>query len=284
MAKTLPKAGPDLVSLIQAGLKQKREADPPKPDDWIRVSSLSTLCARAEVLAGTMGVKRDNSLEFYQQLTFDMGKGVHWTVQNNVLPKLNVLVGEWQCADCGHVYGGPGKYVLRPDSCTWNTGNPLSCGKNPPTSRQADESSLTYVEQFFQNEEYRVQGHPDGFLRMAGMKSDGVLEAKSISDRRFKDVKDVPDFGHVIQLQAYLWLTGLDWGLLLYWNKGAWKDPLVQHVVERDEDSIDGVKRLVTSIREGLKGGAVPDRICSSRDCKRAEECVMRDPCFEGAL
>lgn len=265
------------MGLVQQGLAGKQVKPVPTPDSWIRASSLATLCDRAEVLAGIHKVERVEHLEYYQQLTFDMGKGVHWTLQNNVLPQLDVLVGEWRCRVCGRVYGGPDQLIHRPKRCTY--GNCVA-----PPEQQADESSFEYVEQFYQDHEYRVQGHPDGFLEMPEVEGLGVLEAKSASDFAFKKIKDVPDFGHVIQVQTYLWLTGLKWGIILYWNKGAWKDPVVQHFIERDDDAIESIKQLVLRIRAGLKTGELPARTCSSIDCKRAEVCDLAKLCFKDAL
>lgn len=278
MAKTLPKVGPNLVQLLHKGLKKTEFQLPLTPDGYLRVSSLSELCAREEVLAVRYNVTRERVIEYYDQLTWDLGKGVHWTFQNNTLPKFGCLVGEWQCRDCGRVYGGPGNYVLRPTCCTY--GNCIA-----PPDRQPDESSLQYVEQWFKDDVLRLSGHPDGFLRFPDVPGDGVLELKSISDRRFRDVRDVPDFGHVIQLQAYLYLTGLSWGLVLYWNKGAWKDSLAQHVIERDEHAIESIKEMIAGIRRGFQPNApFPDRICTSADCKRAEACSLVRLCFREEL
>ena len=151
------------------------------------------------MLAARHNVNREFLIEMHDQLVFDRGKGVHWTLQNHVLPRLGCLVGMWNCKRCGVLYGGPSDWRVRPDSC-------ICCQE---AKQNEDDTSFEYVEQQFRDETYRVTGHPDGFLVLPSMPGHGVLEGKSASDRKFQDVQDVPDFGHVIQLQAYLWLTGL---------------------------------------------------------------------------
>ena len=69
--------------------------------------------------------------------------------------------------------------------------------------------------------------------------------------------------------------------MILYWNVGKFREPLVQHLVERDEETIDGLKKMVSGLRASLQGGPYPARICSSIDCKRAEACQLAKLCFQ---
>ena len=50
-----------------------------------------------------------------------------------------------------------------------------------------------------------------------------ILELKSINDRGFKDLIDVPKSDHLIQLQIYLNLAGMEHGIVLYENKNDQK-------------------------------------------------------------
>jgi len=110
----------------------------------------------------------------------------------------------------------------------------------------------------------------------------GVIECKSISHKGAELVKGSPDFGHVVQLQSYFWLTGLKWGKILYWDKTVYGLPaIIEHFVEKDDATIDRIKELIRSFRDGLRTGKVPSRICSSPDCKRAEGCALVKPCFD---
>ena len=125
----------------------------------------------------------------------------------------------------------------------------------------------------------RLKGHTDGFLALPGFSKMGVLEAKSIKPGW--TIKNVPKLEHAIQLHEYFLLTGLEWGVILYWIKGEnGLDAFVEHFVERDEDTIARIKANVRGIRSGIMGGPLPDRVCASADCPRAQSCVVSDPCF----
>lgn len=277
MAKVVTRAGPSLLRVVGEEFKEDREVAPLSSGDWIRVSSLSNLCAREEVLASKLKVERVDSISTDLLLTFNHGHGLHWALQNRVLAGLGVLFGCWRCKICGARYGGSETVagnIPRPEKCHSNI-----C-KDRKEPRDREDRDFEYEEQFFKDNEHRLCGHPDGFLRLLDVQGEGVLEGKSISERRSREIKDVPDFGHVIQLQAYLWLTGCEWGLIVYWIKGKFRDPLVEHYVERDDETIEKIKQMLQSIWAGVKGGPLPERICNTPDCSRAEECNMAKPCF----
>lgn len=211
------------------------------------------------------------------QLTFAAGHGLHHSMQNIILPRINVLKGRWRCQFCGRFFGGSedsnpaiSTLVFRPKACSCAVGSEFP--------------NFEYHESFFQNEEFRISGHLDAVLSLPDAEDgDGVGELKSISERNAKEVRDVPDFSHVIQMQTYMWLTGLRWGILIYWVKGVFRSPLIEHYVERDEDAIEEIKNMATSIRLGLLDPErpLPERICRSSECARAESCELRKACFE---
>jgi hypothetical protein len=287
MARILTPAGPSIRKLVELKLKSERKVVPLKAQSWLRCSSLPMMCGRAEVLSSRLKIQRTDKIKPDLQLTFDLGHGMHWAFQNRVAPKLDIIFGRWRCLRCGACYGGfnegedanaielPQRVVRRPSVCQSAT-----CleDKRP---RDEDTCDFEYVEQFFGDKQLRLGGHPDAFLIMEDAEGLGMGELKSCSERKHKEIKDCPDFGHVIQLQAYMMLTGLKWGMLLYWCKALFNAPLVEHYVERDEDTIDQVKAMIHDIWDGVKTGSLPERICSSADCNRAEECDVVEPCFE---
>lgn len=278
MAKVVTRAGPSLIRVISEKFKEDREVPPLTPQSWLRVSALSSLCAREEVLASLLRVNRHDIIGTDLLLTFNHGHGLHWALQNRVLAGLGVLYGRWRCTICGARCGGRDTdegNVLRPSKC----GSNICRGRKEP--RDPETNDFEYEEQYFTNKELRIGGHNDGFLRLPGVEGEGVLEGKSISDRRARDIKDVPDFGHVVQLQSYMWLTDCQWGVIVYWNKGTFRAPLVEHFVERDDETIEKIKAMIRSIWAGMKGGALPERLCRSSGCERAEACSMAGPCFE---
>lgn len=243
-------------------------------DDWIRTSSIATLCAREEVLCSLEGLVRENQVPADLSLIFAHGTALHHIVQNDLLPKTKTLVGTWRCTHCGKVYGqsdwdykrisdNPEALVFRPEGC--------GCGAN----------EFVYVELMLRDFQYRIQGHPDGFLRFSDMPGLGVLEVKSISPKGAWEVRGCPKMDHVIQTQIYMHLTGCRWAKILYWDKGgSGVSALVEHTIDYDEDTVEKVLALITSIRDGIRLSKLPDRICAAIDCPRASECPVAEACF----
>lgn len=232
------------------------------------------MCAREEVLCSLEGLVRENQVPADLSMIFAHGTALHHIVQNELLPKTGVLVGTWRCTFCGHTYGAsnwdhrfvadaPHELVTRPEKCR--------CG----------ESQFVYVELMLRDFIRRIQGHPDGFLRFDDMPGLGILEVKSISPRGAWEVRGCPKMDHVIQTQVYMHLTGCRWAKILYWDKGgAGVSALVEHTIDYDPDTVEKILTLVEQVREGIRMGKLPERICAAIDCPRAGECPVAEACF----
>jgi hypothetical protein len=270
---------PDLPSgslkdLIELKFRESRATPPLGPDSSIRASGFASLCPREEVLAALHNIFREESFEADLLLVFAVGTGLHRMLQDEILPKIGAMVGEWVCLECSKHYGGmqgePGfdlsKMVPKPDKCT---------------KRKCGSVEFRYQEQFFRDEQFRITGHPDGFINVPGREGTGVLEAKSISTRGAMEIRRIPKWEHVIQAQIYMWMTGLPWACLLYWDKGTFgMNGLVEHFVDRDEDTIVAIKEGLKSIWEGIENNSLPPRICANNTCERASGCPAKVPCF----
>jgi hypothetical protein len=259
--------------LINEKFHSSRDIVPLKRGDILRPSMFASQCAREEVICSSLNVIRKEEFVADARLTFAHGRALHNILQNEVLPELGVLFGSWRCTGCGWTVGGKEglpleeRVVGRPEKC-------LTC------DRKAE--SFIYRELYFANPEYSVAGHPDGFLRLPGEDGFGILEAKSISMKGAFEVKHSPKADHLIQAQMYLWLTGLKWSRIFYWNKGAYGvSALVEHRVEYDEDTVAEIKRQILGLWDGLESGKLPMRICESQHCERAIKCSSAAKCFE---
>jgi hypothetical protein len=261
-----------LKKLVRAHLAHEEQV--PFLDDkgYLRVSSLADLCPREEVLASTLKFVRIRKIEADLGMIFAHGKALHWVLQNQVVGDTGALLGVWRCVDCAKQFGSIAPnlqeaqtLVVRPKKCD-------ACGSE----------DFIYREQKFINEEYRIGGHPDGFLVLQGMPGLGIPEFKSVGPKSAWEVRSTPNLGHVIQVQTYLWLTGLLWGKILYWEKsGFGMQALFEHTVERDEGAIESIKSTIRSIWDGIAIGRLPQRICTSIDCPRAAACQLKNACFE---
>lgn len=275
--------GVALVEAIRAGLKERRVRLPLAPGGYLRGSGLAELCPREEVLASREETQRVKTADADDLLVYAHGHGLHYALQNHVLPRVGVLVGRWICLNCGTNYGVPrepsplrvedgvpsaileGVLVPRPERC--------GCGSTEP-------NDFYYRELSYAAPEYGTGGHPDGFLRLEGREGLGVFEAKSTSN--LWEVRSAPYVAHAIQVQTYLWFTGLKWAVILYWHKGGQGIPaLVEHTVERDDETIAQIKRTLREVWDGVEGGPLPGRICQAADSTRAKECKVRGSCFE---
>lgn len=258
-----------LKKIIRTQYKSDKPKSPLTADGWLRASAFAHLCPREEVLAARHSVVRADILSPDSMLTLLHGTSLHWGLQNRLLPELGLLVGKWLCLQCAKEYGGTlplaENLIYRPDACP-------ACGG----------VEFQYQELMLHSDEvHRVNGHPDGFLILPGLPGMGVFEAKSIGQNGAPAARQAPQVAHVIQVHIYMWLTGFRWAKILYWDKTApGVSALIEHHVDRDEETIERIKRMALSVWEGIRNGTLPDRICASPDCNRALGCALRGPCF----
>lgn len=261
-----------LIDVLTKTWKREQIRQPLQADDYIRVSSIASLCAREETLRNKLNRPERELLKADLLLTFLHGTALHWGLQNHALPEVGVLYGMWRCLGCGTIHGSvkdnepvANGAILRPSQCS-------KCSSN----------RFEYHEHQFVNHELRVTGHADGFLALSGLPGLGVLEAKSVGGKSAWEIKKSPKYDHVIQAQLYLWLSGLQWTLILYWVKGEnGLEALREYVIERDDEAIEAAKDLVLEIRNGITSGILPNRICETNDCPRAKACALANPCFK---
>lgn len=262
---------PSLKLTFKSLLPSSTTVRPLTSAGYVRASALAGLCPREEVLAARHSVVRTNSVSSDLAVIFAHGHGLHWAFQNILLPMVGILRGKWVCTSCALTVGEPvgdqrvvDAAVPRPSMC----------------SRCMNEDFL-FQEYNLVDHEYRITGHSDGFLAMEGMDGLGVFEGKSINPRGAWEVADCPKMDHVIQIQLYMWLTGLNWGKLVYWDKaGVGMSSFIEHTIMRDDDVIQGIKDVLQAMWAGIDGDGTPERICTSADCPRASSCALAVQCF----
>ena len=289
------KDGGDLKRLIRQAIPEERDKPPLREGDWIRVSGLAMLCAREEVLCSRNDKVRLDSVDADLMMIFEHGNGLHWDLQNRILPQTKTIFGRWLCGACGVYHGGEEEWetpvevvaeqdaqgklhvfhesqILRPRICP-------NCGVE-----MTSDNSL-YQEQWIKEPKFRLAGHPDGFLWLPDMPGPGILEVKSISPRGAYEVRNCAKLDHVTQAQCYMWMAGCQWGKIIYWDKGTvGMKGLIEHTVEYDEDHVEAMQALVGDIWSGVKGqGKLPGRICAKPNCKRAKACSSVEECFAEA-
>jgi len=127
-----------------------------------------------------------------------------------------------------------------------------------------------------------VGGRCDGIVKLPWEQGFGVLEAKTIGPKSAWKARRAPLEKHVIQANVYMDLTGLDWAMVLYWDKSTFGlRGLFDHVIYRDDDIIARVHELGDKIWRGIDGGPLPeDGVCAHAHCARAKRCPVRKQCF----
>lgn len=238
------------------------EVVPFRGDDWyIRASRIPRLCPREEVLVWRNQfpslVKRTADNAWW----FGLGTAFHYVFQTVLLGPQGVLHGLWRC------------------QCGWGTEErgpmPAECPKCGRKGR------FLFVEEEVSSPDGRLVGHMDGILMLEGMPP-AVIDFKTVQPYEFHKCSEVPNPDHVMQLQVYMMLAGLDNGVLLYINKheGKMDAALAEHWIRRNEKQTEAIQRLVAKVKEGIEGGVLPGGVCCTRDERRAKQCGLRDLCF----
>lgn len=281
MAREAVRSDETLKLMLRRTLGSVRDVAPLGPGQLLRISSLAGVCAREEALCAKLRVVRKDRVDVGLDLTFEHGHALHWGFRNRVLPKTHSLVGRWQCGNCGALYGGRNQWraPVEPSFIYQQVPRPHRCGR---CKAELTGDTSIYKEQWIVHPDYRIAGHPDGFLRMVEHQGLGTLELKSINAHGAWEVRNCAKLDHVVQLQSYMWLTGCRWGKVIYWDKGGQGlSALIEHYVEYDDGHVEAIQGLIRSIWAGVEGREVPDRICADSKCKRATLCSVPDACFE---
>jgi hypothetical protein len=259
-----------LKTLIEQQFRESREVPPLTSDGYVRASGFADMCPREEVLCGLHEVTRTKTVDPGLNLIFTHGHSLHWGLQNIVLPKIGCLIGVWKCVKCMKRYG------------RYEQGVPLdSTLVRRPKACVCECEEFIYDEISLVNHEYRVTGHPDGFLVLPGLPSIGLFEAKSIGPKQAWMIKNGPLMGHVIQVQLYMWMTGVKWSKVLYWDKSKFgMDSLTEHQVDFSPETLEVLKKSLSSIWTGIQTGILPEKICTTESCPRATSCPVKSICF----
>jgi len=258
-----------LKRLVREHFVEESEDPPISQVGELWASTLPDLCPREEVLCDLLQVVRKRKVDPDLGLIFLHGKALHWALQTHLLPKISALYGRWSCGACGLAVGD--KHNLQP--------RPVVCADSACPSQKYKRREFHYHELRYFDEKHRIVVRPDGFLKIAPYPDFGVLEAKSIG--KAWEVRQTPNVGHVIQAQIAMWQADCSWGKILYWEKGAQgTEALIEHHIERDEDTIEQVKQVARSIWEGIQHRSLPARVCAVANAPRSQGCVVAKPCF----
>lgn len=239
----------------------KVEPDPiPNMDTVYRVSNMSRMCEREEVLRHLLKVQATKKVDAKLQRTFDFGNGFHSVVQNNWFGLWGWLEGDWLCMSCGEKH----LKQLRPSNCR-------KCG---------NAESFHYIELSLQSLKHFLTGHPDGILVLQQHRY--ALELKSSNAKYFQYIRDVlrrPIDAHLDQVNLYMFLLGIYRAIVVYFNKDT--SDWMQFHVKYDKARVDRLLEKIKTVKNGIQLGIAPPRtMCEKIGCARAMGCAVREQCF----
>jgi hypothetical protein len=269
-----------LQDALMHSMSEERKDQTPHEGMWFRSSGLYRLCPRSLQLGRDHGVNLAIKVDPKLRWIFGSGTAIHTQFQQDYLPTLgSVFQGWWRRVEPDaterqvkgeRIEGGSlsHKWCSRPEGAGWQ-----------------------YEELEFRNEEYRLTGHCDGVL-VWGEGDIEALELKTISSRGYESIDPAlggrPKGEHIIQVQAYMWLMGLDRARIVYINKDLntlFPQGLCEHVVNRDEAQIKLIQGMLrdcaTAADLGLEAPLferLPE--CGKKSDARAKDCAARNECF----
>lgn len=183
----------------------------------------------------------------------DAGHAFHHRMQQD-FGDMGILRGYWRCRACDKVHGRDSEPdpnrpvgVFMPDTC--------SCGLG---GRRQKSRLFEYEEIRIKSEdEYNFQGNTDGIVETdkGNPNSRKIIDFKTSKSSLFDDLEK-PDKKYIVQVQIYMWLTGVKKAIIYYENKDI--HTLKEFTVDYDEKIIDWIKRTSSNLKLALEANKIP--------------------------
>lgn len=202
-----------------------------------------------------------------KQTTFDMGNMIHDLI-GEYFWSTGTLRGDYYCAKCDKIY--------------YDELSPMAC---PSGIASHKKRHLQYREIKVEEAEHRLKGRVDAVLEIEEDQT-YIVDYKSIANRTLKTpdmqfcFEDLDANGpkpeHVVQLNLYMFMSGIHEGQLLYFAKNDGKIktfhiPYNKKVIDPYLKEIKYLINLSEKFKNGeLKKDELP-AVCSRKDCKCEE-------------
>jgi len=217
-----------------------------------------------------------NTVDDKLERIFDHGHVTHARWQK-YLDHSGYLRGAWKCTNplCNKVYGAEDKLgIFNPSA---KEGWACSCGSR---------HRLAYEEVLVKSEpQYNFIGSVDAIIDVRGSEFEKknqydifVVDLKTIKNELFMELME-PKYEHIVQVNIYMWILGLQGAVLVYENKD--NQQIKEFFVPRDESLIEHVKKQSIWLTELLKSRKLPFK---PNDCSRSKfpcrSCEFLDLCY----
>lgn len=273
-----------LFPLLVERLNTSEDAGIQGPETWFSISSISTLCPRAVVMAYRMKIPMVKETSAQSQWTLDRGTAMHSIIQERWLGPMGFLLGGWLCPVCAHTHGEDkseppfetydGPWVTPESSVTM----PHECEKCG--HKYHPIQPFSYIEPWVYNPHVMVRGRTDGILRLHPASRREFLDIKVTMS--LKSVRERPWPNNVSQLNWYMEPSKCRRGRLLYVDPSAklLENAIVEHVVNFNPETMYREKEMIRGLRETLKDSDKPIPKCPYNGRLPFGDCV----CVEMAM
>jgi len=250
----------DLLAETAHRLSKSEPLPIPTMDTLYRVSNMTRMCEREEVLRHNLKREATKKVDAKLQRTFDFGNGFHYIVQNNWFGLWGWLEGDWLCTSCGEKH----LKQLKPSNCR-------KC-------KSAEQ--FHYIELELESIQHFITGHPDGILVVGGHRY--TLELKTSNTKYFQYIRNTmrrPLDAHLDQVNLYMFLLGIYRAIVVYFDKDT--SDWMQFHVKYDKQRVERLLGKIKTVKDGIQLGSVPPRkMCDKIGCARALSCPVRIECF----
>lgn len=214
-----------------------------------RASSIGGLCVVEEVYCSLLKITRFKEIDIADDFRMQIGTAIHrW-----LLPKIDYLIGTWECFDCKN----GSKWSV------WKTKCP-NCGS----------TNISYsCDELFDNK-HHISGEPDGIGIINSEKE--ILEVKT-TDKPEKLLAKEYFFNYLVQINVYMYLAKLDRARLFVLDRN---NPMnyKEYVFLKNEELIGNQLAKVDKIRECIKKKRIPYEL-KIENCPRRKTCVVGTEC-----
>jgi len=250
----------DLGKVLKPLVAVEKKVLPMKADSVIRISELSWLCPREEVICSLMDIERTDKEDIESSFRMNLGTEYHRVLQNDLLGPARMIQGVWKCERCNAVHGLESDPIYKPKKCSW-------C--------RAESRWLLYKELEVFDKERLIRGHCDGPFE------DSTWEFKTTSAFRFSELT-TPLPSHIAQASLYAYYLHRKTLRVLYINREAprFVGMTKLYIVPRNDAMVAGNWMKVDMIREGIVTKKLPGKICTHDRDKRAKYCAVAPFCW----
>jgi hypothetical protein len=105
------------------------------------------------------------------------------------------------------------------------------------------------------NAEYEIRGSADGIVEIGGAK--GVLEIKSINSQGFYGLFE-PKAEHLMQINVYMFCSGIPRGVLLYENKND--QEIKEFLLKQDSGVLEPVLEKIRRVQKQIEKSVVDNQ------------------------